>query len=777
MIIENINIKSFGMITDMSLDFSEGVNVIVGQNESGKSTIAAFIKYMLYGFGNDSVEDGIPDERNKRINWQSGIANGTMTVRVDGKRYLISRITERVNNGQRPTFKEDSTITDLETGSLAFGKMPAGEVFFGVDRELFENTAFVGQIADSSINEGSVKQSIENILFSGSEKINNQRAASQIGVKMETLFHKSGSGGAIYELRKRTEQLEERFKVADEDNKLILAKEAELHEIRSSKKEQLDLLERMTDLDLCYRNVVIIQSFDELHELEKKSDEAAEKYASFVEENRRSGFVPDAAYVREIELTRRAVDDAYRMLISADEKYAKEKQTAGITTDIQTQIEKCDVFGGENTVIGKAKNLRKKEIGSLALMITGALVALAVIVYQIVASGAWGDVLPRVLFGILGAGGLALLGYTIYTFMATKNELDELQSGFATENIDDLVNKLSVISEERTRRDRLMRDTEDARISFENAKVAYEKAKAALLDVILRWGEEPPTSNLNEFLDGLIERATAYVEEEKRLFDEKNDIEISVRELRRHLADKSEIDIRAQVSPLKRKVLTEIDHESILVGIDECRVKIAEQEKLAEAVEAELAMLKIRATDPGELYAKMQENDSRIEELILSHEACELAVRAIENASDNLRLEISPRLGEYTATLMQVMTDRKYTDIEVSDGLRVSFTDKDGERRSVDFLSGGTRDLTYISLRMALIDMLYTELPPVCFDESFAHQDNSRAKAMMRAIKLLGDNGQQSFVFTCREREAVLAKELSRKSAVYKLSVGDDDIA
>jgi hypothetical protein len=49
--------------------------------------------------------------------------------------------------------------------------MAAGEVFFGVDRELFENTAFIGQVKDSSINEGAVRESINNILFSGSEKI------------------------------------------------------------------------------------------------------------------------------------------------------------------------------------------------------------------------------------------------------------------------------------------------------------------------------------------------------------------------------------------------------------------------------------------------------------------------------------------------------------------------------------------------------------------------------------------------------------------------------
>ena len=50
MILEKIVIKSFGTLTDMTLEFSEKVNVIEGRNEAGKTTIAAFIKYMLYGF-------------------------------------------------------------------------------------------------------------------------------------------------------------------------------------------------------------------------------------------------------------------------------------------------------------------------------------------------------------------------------------------------------------------------------------------------------------------------------------------------------------------------------------------------------------------------------------------------------------------------------------------------------------------------------------------------------------------------------------------------------
>ena len=142
----------------------------------------------------------------------------------------------------------------------------------------------------------------------------------------------------------------------------------------------------------------------------------------------------------------------------------------------------------------------------------------------------------------------------------------------------------------------------------------------------------------------------------------------------------------------------------------------------------------------------------------------------------NLRGEIAPRLGTFTASLMEIMTDKKYSNIDVSDGLKVTFTSRTGESRSVDFLSGGTRDLTYISLRMALIDMLYTEKPPTLFDESFAHQDNSRARAMMKALGALAGEGQQSFIFTCREREGALAKEISSKAGVFKLSGSEEDL-
>ena len=774
MIIEKINVKSFGMIRDASFEFSKAINVIEGSNEAGKSTIAAFIKYMLYGFEADDERDGELLERPKRLNWETGIAEGSMTVSVKDKRYLITRRTERTEGIGRPSYKEENSIIDLETGTPAFGKMPAGEVFFGVDRELFENTAFVGQIGDSSIKRGSVKESIENILFSGNEKINNQRAASRVSDKMETLLHRTGGGGAIYDLERRGAEFLERFTKSDEDNKQILAKEAKLHEIKTEREKEIKNEEKLVELDRCYENMTIIRAFDELHEYEKRADEKAEEYAAFVSRNTVAGFAPTGKYLTDITVSRRGVDDSYRALIDAESEYENAKCAVGITREIENAISYSDTLGGENEVAKKIEERTKDSVKSIVFMSLAALAFLASIVIEIVAKGALAHIAFRIIFGILAAAAVGCGFYLLLRLFKNKKALTELQDKFSTGSLDDLKKKLTVIGEARAKRDNMLDAIENARVAAIRSKEDWARAKENLSAAVSLWGGEIPTEKPNEYLDKLEERLRAYLDEEGRLRSEKCELEIVVRESRKQLAGKSEVNRRAQVSPLKRKVLSEIDHEGILEGIKICRERIAELLVEAEVVENELASLKLRASDPAALYSKMQANDTLIAELRGEYEAYKLAYESIMSASENLREEISPRLGEFSTELMSLMTDKKYSAIDVTDGLKVSFTAPDGEKKSVDFLSGGTRDLTYIAVRMALIDMLYTEKPPIAFDESFAHQDNIRAKSMMRAVAALADEGQQSFIFTCRQREATLARELNKKTEVFRLSASLD---
>ncbi len=773
MIIEKIVIKSFGPLTDTTLEFSDKINVIEGPNEAGKSTIATFIKYMLYGFEGSDSEAAVT-ERKKRINWYTGTAQGSMYVRVKEKRYLISRSTVPTDNSARPTYKEESSIVDLETGTPAFGKLCAGEVFFGVDRDLFDNTAFIGQISDSGINEDSVKESIENILFSGSEKVSHQRAVARISDKVQALFHENGNGGAIFELMSREAELEDKLSACNEDNRQILAKEAELHRIRARRAEAEDKLNKLHDLDFCYSNVMLIQTFDQLHALEEECEQKTEAYNTFIKENTKAGFVPDEQYLTDLAVARKGVNEAYHTLGDAQNAYTEQRNAVGITREIESAIELSDTMGGEKQVATKAEKLLGRQIKFGVLAGIGALAAIAAAVVEIIlASGS--DNLVKILVGVGGVLALAAAGVLGFDIWRSVKALRGLEEQFGTETYQDLRGKLEVIGEARTKRDAIISATESAKKNATSARERYEAAQRTLTELILKWGEEPPVSELNEFLDDLEGRVRAFLTEKAALAEAKNEIEITVKEIRRTLADKSEIDVRAQVAPLKRKALAGINHDEIITGIADAKAAIAEEDRLAFDVENELMVLKGRAGDPGEYYSRIQNIATRREALQSKHRAFCIAQAAIRGAADNLRAEISPRLGEYATRMMGIMTDKKYEAFDVTDGLKVTFRDPLGKQQSVDFLSGGTRDMAYVAVRAALIDMLYTEKPPICFDETFAHQDNVRARSMMRAVATLAEEGCQSFIFTCRGRESTLATEQVPTAGVFRLSVVEEE--
>ena len=544
MIIEKIVIKSFGLIRDMTLEFSAGVNVIEGHNEAGKSTIAAFIKYMLYGFSQNETE-GI-SERKLRLNWTTGTAEGSMYVNVKGKRYLITRMSTVSDNSARPTYKEEATIIDLATGAPAFGKVPAGEVFFGVGAELFENTAFVGQIGDAKINEGSVKESIENILFSGAETVNNRRAAAKIAGKMELLLHEGGHGGTIVDVMRKSEELEEKLRSSDEENKLILVKEAELHDIRLKKADYEDRLVRLHTLNNDYQNAMLIHTFDRLHELEEESEKKNAEYLSFVEENTHRGFVPGREYITDIAVARQSVNDTYRTLTEAEAAYDRERCAVGITREIEGAIQICDECGGEDVIKASAASLYRTLVRDVSLMIAGGLFAVASAVMLILAGGRIGLIIGGALCAVLAIAGVA---YGASSYVGVKKDLNELKNRFSTASYRDLVGKIAHIADQRNKRDGMLRATENARSAAEAARMSYESAKLELANVIMKWGGEPPSVDLNGYLDSLEIRVREFLDKKDELYAEKTESELTVKEIRKTLSDKSEIDILSILHP------------------------------------------------------------------------------------------------------------------------------------------------------------------------------------------------------------------------------------
>ena len=60
--IMELNIKHFGKFLEHKVNFQPGVNIIYGGNETGKSTIHAFIRAMFFGIERGRGKAGKKDE-------------------------------------------------------------------------------------------------------------------------------------------------------------------------------------------------------------------------------------------------------------------------------------------------------------------------------------------------------------------------------------------------------------------------------------------------------------------------------------------------------------------------------------------------------------------------------------------------------------------------------------------------------------------------------------------------------------------------------------------
>ena len=94
MILLQCIIENFGKLSDVSFDFSEGVNTFCEENGWGKSTLANFIRIMFFGFLNGNKQDKLVNERKRYFPWQSakGVYGGSVKFETEGKSYQLNRV-------------------------------------------------------------------------------------------------------------------------------------------------------------------------------------------------------------------------------------------------------------------------------------------------------------------------------------------------------------------------------------------------------------------------------------------------------------------------------------------------------------------------------------------------------------------------------------------------------------------------------------------------------------------------------------------------------------
>lgn len=167
------HVENFGKLSDFTINFTEGINVINESNAWGKSTLAAFLKAMFYGLDAKKDPKAFEKERNMYRPWQGGAFGGEVDFEANGKRYRVSRSFGRTEKGDE--FHLYDLSTNLESDDFS---SELGVELFDLDSASFKRSIFIAQNDCAAETSDGINAKLGN-LAENTNDINNFESASQ----------------------------------------------------------------------------------------------------------------------------------------------------------------------------------------------------------------------------------------------------------------------------------------------------------------------------------------------------------------------------------------------------------------------------------------------------------------------------------------------------------------------------------------------------------------------------------------------------------------------
>lgn len=133
-------IKNFGKFSRKSWEFTEGINVIYGENESGKTTLYTFIKSMLFGLERGRGRASLNDEFSQYEPWENpNFYSGILRFSCGNRNFRLERNFDKYSKRVNLICEDDGEELSVEQGDLQV-------LLDGLTQDAFENTVSIGQL-------------------------------------------------------------------------------------------------------------------------------------------------------------------------------------------------------------------------------------------------------------------------------------------------------------------------------------------------------------------------------------------------------------------------------------------------------------------------------------------------------------------------------------------------------------------------------------------------------------------------------------------------------
>ena len=209
--IEKLEIRNFGKMQNRTLEFSDGIQLISGENESGKSTVHTFIRSMLFGMTRGRGRAAKNDVYSRYEPWENpAYYAGEMVLESGGKRFRLTRNFGRQNANAKLVCLTDGEVLSVEDGDLSM-------LLGGVSEIVYDNTASIGQLKGRT--EEGLADELRNYManYQGSSDGELDVAAALDLLKQKRKRLEQEQKKTLAGLEKRKEELETKISVFTEE--------------------------------------------------------------------------------------------------------------------------------------------------------------------------------------------------------------------------------------------------------------------------------------------------------------------------------------------------------------------------------------------------------------------------------------------------------------------------------------------------------------------------------------------------------------------------------
>ncbi len=745
---------TFGKLRRSSLELGDGLNIIYGDNESGKSTWCGFIRAMLYGINTrEQSKIGFIADKEKYRPYSGESMHGRMEVQWQDKELIIERTAGRSGIFGAPV------VTDSVTGIAVNGIDVPGENMLGIKKEVFERSAFIGQTILKVENDksGELERRIVSMASSGQEESSFSQAEQRLkGWKNRRRYH---NRGLAPELEEKILNVKNTLNSLRGDAAALTVKQGKiksLTELHADYSRQAEVWRGLRAWEK--------MNFSEDAKQQMEKAEAALKQA--IDEAKFGDLLPNEEYCDNI-------NKLYQQYVNAQKEYtARIEEVRKCEIEFSEEQKKLNAFASFANVENRSAEQDEKRALELTEKIKKKTFAipfvLGVLAGIILGVGAYFvcstlNLLPQGIPDWAPGAGLCAAGiifgacvglYRKKKKAALNKELCELLSLYGVEEAEQIRVKDEEYNFQKNAVEACAAKALQAQADLDKADSEREKSRAELKHVTQELDSDADEADA----PALIEKMRANISRVKEAHAILKTAAVRFETVKKgQNLDAFLQDARACAPGTEKP---EYSEEELSMKLGEINAQLRELELDCSASQARIN----HVGNQGDLQEQLRQANEKLREINADTRALEYALEELSNANGEMQRRFAPDLEKKAGEIFEKLTEGHFKIVEIlNPQMEMAVREESAaQARQVLELSAGTADELYLSMRLALSDMLTSgEEIPLVMDDALVNFDDSRMEKTLEYLAELAEK-RQVILFSCQKREALWAEKYPR---------------